>query len=111
MGSHVVYRFLSPPRFPQLYPRSAYSLTFSMVAKRFYETLLKAVTYLPDYMELHPRRRLSTQSPPFGPIIVTPTRLLGTGIVTGCGLDYREVGVRFPVGSRPALGSTRPPIQ
>jgi hypothetical protein len=42
------------------------------------------------------------------------------GIATGCGLDDRGVGVRVPVGSRilsspkssrPALGSTQPPIQ
>jgi hypothetical protein len=33
------------------------------------------------------------------------------GIATACELDDREVGVRVPMSSRPALGSTQPPIQ
>jgi hypothetical protein len=33
------------------------------------------------------------------------------GIATGYGLDDRGIGVRVPVGSRLALGSTQPPIQ
>jgi hypothetical protein len=33
------------------------------------------------------------------------------GIATSYGLDDRGVGVRVPVGSRPALGPTKSPIQ
>jgi hypothetical protein len=46
------------------------------------------------------------------------SRNSSVGIATGCGLDDRGVGVRVPVGSRvfsmssrPALGSTQPPVQ
>jgi hypothetical protein len=51
-------------------------------------------------------------------IIIIRSRDSVVGIATGYGLDDRGVGVRVPVGSRifstssrPALGSTQPPIQ
>jgi hypothetical protein len=56
--------------------------------------------------------------PVIGIALPLRSRASVVGIATGYGLDERGVGVRVPVGSiifstssRPALGSTQPPIQ